>query len=133
MREISKVLYESNNGASTNRPRTINLSDSVLNYDVLRIYCGFDSDGYTINELNVKTFARTTGDSFVWTYYWGGGTAGTNGSMRLGVYKLPQDNKSQLVASTFIATYLNANPYTVQGNNDWLPVPIYKIIGVRYI
>ena len=133
MREINTILYESNNGISTGRPRTITLSDSALNYDVLRIYCGFDNDGYTINELNVKTFGRTNGDGFVWTYYWGGDVAGTNGSMRLGVFKLPQNNKSQLVATSFIATYLNSDPYTVQGNNDWLPVPIYKIIGIKYI
>lgn len=133
MREITKDLYVSNLGASTSRPRTITLSDDIGNYDILRIYCGFDADGYTINELNVNTFYRTNGNGFVWTYYWGGGTAGTNGSLRFAVFTNPTANKKQLSITAAIATYLTSDPYTVQGNNDWLPVPIYKIQGVKFV
>lgn len=133
MREITKDLYVSNNGSSNGRPRTITLSDDIINYDILRIYCGFDNDGYTINELNVDTFYRTNANGFVWTYYWGGGTAGVNGSVRLAVFTNPTANKKQLSIGTAIATYLSSDPYTVQGNNDWLPVPIYKIQGVKFV
>lgn len=133
MREVRTLLYNSNSTSQSNRPRTLTLSEDVGNYDVLRIYCGFGNDGYTINELNVNTFYRTNGDGFVWTYYWGGGVAGTNGSMRYAVFKNPTSNKTQLTITAAIATYLNSDPYTCQGNNDWLPVPIYKIYGIKFV
>lgn len=130
MRTEKTVLYESNDGS---RSRSITLSDDIDKYNVVRVYLGFDNDGMSIIELNVKTFYRDNSAGFLWTYYWGGANATANGSMRLILFTRPANDKRTLNSSAAVATYLNSDPYSSIVNNTWLPVPIYKIVGVKFV
>lgn len=130
MREVKTLLYTDAGGRST----TITLSDDITNYDILRIYVGYESDGYGVIEWDVKGRNYASGTINAWTFYQGGVAVDNPGSLRWNLFKFNNSTREATVSRT-ILTYLNlgTNAYTNNTNNSWGPKPIYKIYGIKYV
>lgn len=133
MREVKTLLY--NGGVDeTTRGTSITLSDDITNYDTIRLYVGFISDGYNVVEWDVKdrNFASNTINA--WTFYLGGVATDNPGSLRWNLFKFTNSTTQANVSRT-VLTYLNTgtNAYTNNVNNIWGPKPIYKIYGIKYV
>lgn len=131
MRERTKLLFEQPGDDYTLRTRNITLNDDIDKFELLRIYLSFGADGLTVIETPVGLFDALN-TTFMWTYHIAGGGNGTIGSQRINLYRRDANNKRNLTIMLTRLTYLNAGTaaYTEQANNQWGPVPIYKIIGV---
>ena len=132
MRERTKVLFEQPGDDWQDRSRTISLNDDISKFQYLRVYVGFGNDGFQVNEILVNDilFPRTDW-AWMWTHWYGGGTPGAIGSMRINGWRRAANSDDFVVNITRI-TYLNDGTaaYTGATNNQWGPVQIYKVIGV---
>lgn len=132
MRERTKLLFQQSGDDYGGRSRTIALNDDISKFQYLRVYVGYGNDGMEVNEIlvNDKLFPRTTW-AWMWTHWFGGGTPGAIGSMRINGWRRAANSDNFEVSISRI-TYLNGGTaaYTEVTNNTWAPVQIYKVIGV---
>lgn len=132
MREVTTLLYGPYLDVNT-RQRTMTLSDDITKYDLLRVFCGFDNDGYQVIEWDLRDRDYTSFVNF-WSFYEGSESKLSPGSLRWNDFKL-NNSKTQLPVNRTVLCYLNdgTNAYTMLTNNTWGPVPVYKIVGVKFV
>ena len=132
MREVTTLLYGPIVDAA-DRQRTMVLSDDITNYDLLRVYCGFLNDGYQVIEWDLRNRDYTSVVNF-WSFYLGSTSKTNPGSLRWNDFRLNNSKKNLPIYRTSLC-YLNAgtDAYTMNTNNDWGPVPVYKIVGVKFV
>lgn len=131
MREVTTLLYGPY-PTLTGRTNSFVLSDSLHNYDLIRVYAGFDTDGYTVNEWDLRN--RPTNISNCWVFHNGSVSTNVPCSIRWNDFNYV-DSTRTLTVKRAVLTYLNngTNAYTNNTNNDWGPRPIYKIVGVKFV
>lgn len=132
MREVTTLLYGPYE-LDSQRQRTMVLSDDITNYDLLRLYCGFLNDGYQVIEWDLRDRDYTSVINF-WSFYEGSTSKTDPGSLRWNDFRL-NNSKRNLPAYRTVLCYLQAgtNAYTMNTNNVWGPVPVYKIVGVKFV
>ena len=132
MREVTTLLYGPKL-ESSDRSTSVVLSDNIENYDIIRIYCGYKDDGFTVNEIEVAN-RPWTGTINLWTFYQGSSSKTAMGSMRWNDFSYTSSTKTLTVKRTLL-TYLNAGStnYSNTSNTDWGPKPIYKVVGVKFV
>lgn len=132
MREVTTLLYGPYE-LDSQRQRTMVLTDDITNYDLLRLYCGFVNDGYQVIEWDLRDRDYTSVINF-WSFYLGSTSKTNPGSLRWNDFRL-NNSKRNLPAYRTVLCYLNdgTNAYTMNTNNVWGPVPVYKIVGVKFV
>ena len=132
MREVTTLLYGPYE-LDSQRQRTMVLNDDITNYDILRLYCGFYNDGFQVIEWDLRDRDYTSVVNF-WSFYLGSTSKTDPGSIRWNDFRL-NNSKRNLPAHRTALCYLQAgtNAYTMNQNNVWGPVPVYKIIGVKFV
>lgn len=132
MREVKTLLYGPA-PLDSDRSTTVTLNDDIDKYDLLRVYLGFSTDGFSVIEIDL-TDRNYAGTINIWTFYNGSASKTAIGSLRWNDFRY-NGNKKQLPVYRTVLTYLNAgtNAYTNNVNNVWGPRPIYKIYGVKFV
>lgn len=132
MREVKTLLYGPA-PLDSDRSTTVTLNDDIDKYDLLRVYLGFSTDGFTVIEIDLSDRNYASVINF-WTFYNGSTSKTAIGSLRWNDFRL-NNSKRNLPIHRTVLTYLQAgtNAYTNNTNNVWGPKPIYKIVGVKFV
>lgn len=132
MRERTKLLFQQAADDYGQRTRTIALNDDLTKFKYLRVYVGYGNDGMQVNEILVDDLLYPKSSwSWMWTFWFGGGTPGAMGSMRINGWRR-EANTNTYVCNLSRITYLNNGTaaYSEATNNEWAPVQIWKIVGI---
>lgn len=132
MREVKTLLYGPA-PLDTDRSTTVTLNDDIDKYDLLRVYLGFSTDGFTVIEIDLSDRNYASIINF-WTFYGGSASKTAIGSLRWNDFRL-NNSKRNLPIHRTLLTYLQAgtSAYTNNTNSVWGPKPIYKIVGVKFV